>query len=290
MTAKNTVLGVIGGSGIYKMDGVDFVREHSIETPFGKPSDAVLEAKLFERNVFFLPRHGRGHVWTPGEVNYRANVYALKSLGVTHILAVSAVGIMKDTILPGHMVVPDQIYDRTKGSRPSTFFGEGIVGHVMFADPFCDEMRTVILGAASACHATVHNGGCYVCMEGPQFSTRAESRHYRETLRPSVIGMTAIPEAKLAREAEMSYAMLALATDFDCWHETEEDVTVEAVMAVVKANSTLANNIIKEVAKSLPKTSSAPSLAAAQHAIMTDRSKIPQATKEKIALLWSQYL
>ena len=187
-------------------------------------------------------------------------------------------------------MVPDQIYDRTKGSRPSTFFGEGIVGHVMFADPFCDEMRTVILGAASACHATVHNGGCYVCMEGPQFSTRAESRHYRETLRPSVIGMTAIPEAKLAREAEMSYAMLALATDFDCWHETEEDVTVEAVMAVVKANATLANNIIKEVAKSLPKTSSAPSLAAAQHAIMTDRSKIPQATKEKTALLWGRYL
>jgi 5'-methylthioadenosine phosphorylase len=290
ISPKNVVLGVIGGSGVYKMDGVDFKQEHHVNTPFGSPSDAILEASIAGRPVYFLPRHGRGHRFTPTEVNYRANIHALKQLGVTHVLAVSACGIMKESIKPGDMVIPDQLFDRTRGTRANTFFGEGIVGHVMFGDPFCGEMRKIILDAARHEKATVHDGGTYVCMEGPAFSTRAESHYYRNTLAPSVIGMTAIPEAKLAREAEMSYGMLALATDYDCWHETEEDVSVEAVLAVVKANATLANNIIKQVATRMPSTSKAESLYAARFAIMTDKSIIPTNTRNKIKTLWGQYL
>jgi 5'-methylthioadenosine phosphorylase len=287
---KQVVLGVIGGSGVYNMEGVNFLKDHNLTTPWGEPSDVIMEAEIGARPVFFLPRHGKGHRYTPTEVNYRANIHAMKQLGVTHILAVSAVGIMKESIKPGDMVVPDQIFDRTRGHRPNTFFGEGIVGHVMFGDPFCNEMRKLILEAAKTEKATVHEGGTYVCMEGPQFSTRAESHFYRKTLEPAVIGMTAIPEAKLAREAEMSYGMLALATDYDCWHETEEDVSVEAVIAVVKANASLANNIIKRVALNMPKTSTADSLHAARFSIMTDRKKIPENTKKKVFHLWGNYL
>ena len=288
--SKKTVLGVIGGSGVYKMDGVDFVHEHKLSTPFGEPSDAIFEAKISGRTVYFLPRHGRGHRFTPTEVNYRANIHALKQLGVTHVMAVSAVGIMKESIKPGDMVVPDQIFDRTRGSRQNTFFGEGVVGHVMFGDPFCAETRSVILAAAKTEKATAHDGGTYVCMEGPAFSTRAESHFYKKTLAPAVIGMTAVPEAKLAREAEMGYGMLALATDYDCWHETEDDVSVEAVLAVVKANATLANNIIKRVATMMPESSSSDVLYAAKYAIMTDRSTIPAKSREKFQTLWGPYL
>lgn len=287
---KKVVLGVIGGSGVYQMEGVTFKREHNLTTPWGEPSDVVFEADIEGRSVFFLPRHGRGHRYTPSEVNYRANIHALKQLDVTHVLAVSAVGIMKETIKPGDMVIPDQLFDRTRGTRANTFFGEGVVGHVMFGDPFCPDMRTIIRNAAIQQKATVHDGGTYVCMEGPAFSTRAESNYYRKTLAPAVIGMTAIPEAKLAREAEMCYGMLALATDYDCWHETEEDVNVEAVMAVVKANSTLANNIIKRVAHMMPTTSNSDLLYAAKYAIMSDRKKIPENTRKKVALLWNEYL
>jgi 5'-methylthioadenosine phosphorylase len=287
---KKSVLGVIGGSGVYQIAGVQFKKEHVLNTPFGKPSDHIFEADIEERSVYFLPRHGRGHVLTPSEVNYRANIYAMKSLGVTHLLAVSAVGIMQESIKPGDMVIPDQLFDRTRGQRSSSFFGEGLVGHVMFADPFCDEMRQIVLKASDAEGATTHNGGTYVCMEGPQFSTRAESHFYRKTLAPSVIGMTAIPEAKLAREAELSYGMLALATDYDCWHETEDDVSVDAVIAVVRANATLANNIIIRVAKNLPQASSASSLYAARHAIMTDSSKISHDIKKRVEVLWGHYL
>ncbi len=289
-TPKKVVLGVIGGSGVYKMDGVEYVGEHNLATPFGEPSDSVMEARIEGRSVFFLPRHGRGHRYLPSEVNYRANIHALKQLGVTHVLAVSAVGIMKDFIKPGNMVVPDQLFDRTRGSRESTFFGEGIAGHVMFGDPFCAEMRSLIIAGAKIEKATVHDGGTYVCMEGPAFSTRAESNFYRKTLEPSVIGMTAIPEAKLAREAEMCYAMLALATDYDCWHESEEDVSVAAVIAVVKANANLANNIIKRVASLMPPTSTSEILSAAKYAIMTDITKIPENTRKKVQTLWGPYL
>ena len=288
--AKNVVLGVIGGSGVYQMEGVTFKKEHNLTTPFGEPSDVVMEAEIHGRSVFFLPRHGRGHRYTPTEVNYCANIHALKQLGVTHVLAVSAVGIMKESIKPGDMVVPDQLFDRTLSSRRNTFFGDGVVGHVMFGDPFCGEMRDIIVKAATHEKANVHNGGTYICMEGPAFSTRAESKYYRASLAPSVIGMTAIPEAKLAREAEMCYGMLALATDYDCWHETEEDVNVEAVLAVVKANATLANNIVKRVASLMPAQSSSDNLYAARFAIMSDRKKIPENTRKKVATLWGAYL
>jgi len=284
-----TKLGVIGGSGIYQMDGAKVVGEHDIDTPFGKPSDPVIETDINGRRVYFIPRHGKGHRLTPSEVNYRANIYALKKLGVTHVLAVSAVGIMKESIRPGDMVVPDQIFDRTKGVRASTFFGEGCVGHLSFADPFCGELRGVIASSAKASDARVHDGGSYVCMEGPQFSTRAESHFYRKTLEPSVIGMTGLPEAKLAREAELCYAMLALATDYDCWHETEEDVSVEAVMAVLKANSELANRIVKKVSDSLAPTSTCGCLHAAEMAIMTRHDLIPGKTKENLSLLYGKY-
>ena len=286
-------LGVIGGSGLYQMDGVKVVKEHSLSTPFGMPSDVIIEGEIEGtggRSVYFVPRHGKGHRLTPSEVNYRANIHALKQLGVTHILAVSAVGIMREDIKPGDMVVPDQIFDRTKGIRAATFFGEGVVGHVAFADPFCGEMRGIIEGAATKCKAHMHAGGTYVCMEGPQFSTRAESHYYRKTLAPAVIGMTGLPEAKLAREAEMCYAMLALATDYDCWHETEEDVSVEAVLAVLKANAELANAIVKQVATALPKTSTCACLDAAKMAIMTKAEFIPAATKAKLSLLYGRYL
>ncbi len=283
-------LGVIGGSGIYQMDGVKLVGEHVMTTPFGKPSDVVIEGKVDDRTVFFLPRHGKGHRFTPSEVNYRANIHALKELGVTHVLAVSACGIMREDIRPGDMVVPDQVFDRTKGVRASSFFGDGVVGHVGFADPFCDELRKVIHASAKASMATVHDGGTYVCMEGPQFSTRAESNFYRKALAPAVIGMTALPEAKLAREAEMCYAMLALATDYDCWHETEADVSVDAVMAVLKANAALANTIVKAVVKSLPTTSTCECLDAAKMAIMTQADAIPAEARKRLAVLYGRYL
>jgi 5'-methylthioadenosine phosphorylase len=289
-TSVPAKLGIIGGSGVYQMAGVKIVREHEITTPFGKPSDPVMEAELHGRTVYFLPRHGKGHRFLPTEVPYAANIFAMKTLGVTHLMAVSAVGIMRDGINPGDMVIPDQLYDRTKGIRRSTFFGEGIAGHVTFADPFCDEMRAVIRESATAHTKNVHYGGAYVCMEGPQFSTRAESNHYRNTIAPAIIGMTAIPEAKLAREAEMCYGLLALATDYDCWKESkDEQVSVEAVMAVLKANSELANRIIAETAKRLPATTSCECLEAAKYAIMTNPEMIPAATKERLKPLYGRY-
>ncbi len=283
-------LGVIGGSGVYQMSGVELVKEHKIDTPFGEPSDKVIEGRFEGRKVFFLPRHGKGHRFLPSEVNYRANVYALKSLGVTHILAVSAVGIMKEYIRPGDMVIPDQIYDRTKGLRASTFFGQGIVGHVEFADPFCPDLSQWIETAARSVTDRVHRGGAYVCIEGPQFSTRAESHQYRDTMKPAVIGMTGIPEAKLAREAELCYGMLALATDYDCWHEHEADVSVEAVMAVLKANSENANNIIRQLIRQLPEQHSSRIFETAKYAIMTSPDLIPEARKRDLDLLYGKYL
>ncbi len=287
---KKVQLGVIGGSGVYHMQGVSVVAEHELETPFGKPSDVVVEAQVGDRTVYFLPRHGRGHVLLPSEVPYRANVHALKQLGVTHLLAVSAVGIMQEHIQPGDMVVPDQLFDRTKGVRASTFFGEGVVGHVAFADPFCDELRQFLLQASQQTQAKVHDGGTYVCMEGPQFSTRAESHFYRREVDATVIGMTALPEAKLAREAEMCYAMLAMGTDYDCWHEAEEDVSVEAVVAVLKANAECANDIVKALIRLLPESSDCACLDAAQFAIMTAPDAISDVAKARLQVLYGRYL
>ena len=284
-----TVLGVIGGSGVYQMDGVEVIREHDLDTPFGKPSDAVIETRIGGRTVYFLPRHGRGHRFLPSEVNYRGNIYALKRLGVTHVLAVSAVGIMKEHIRPGDVVVPDQLFDRTKGIRPSTFFGEGIVGHMAFADPFCAELSSIVVKAAGSKGANVHQGGTYVCMEGPQFSTRAESHFYRREVDASVIGMTALPEAKLAREAEMCYAMMAMGTDYDCWHEAEEDVSIESVLAVLKANSEMANAAVQEVAKQLPTESDCGCLTAAEFAIMTAPDAIGDGAVKRLDPLYGRY-
>lgn len=286
---KKVQLGVIGGSGVYHMDGVEVVAEHTIDTPFGKPSDVVVETRIGDRTVYFLPRHGRGHVLSPSEVPYRANVYVMKQLGVTHLLAVSAVGIMQEYIQPGDMVVPDQIFDRTKGVRDASFFGDGIVGHVAFADPFCDELRQLLLQAASQTEAKVHEGGTYICMEGPQFSTRAESHFYRREIEATVIGMTALPEAKLAREAELCYAMLAMGTDYDCWHEGEEDVSVEAVVAVLKANAERANEIVRKLAGVLPETSDCACLNAAEFAIITAPDVISDKAKARLDVLYGRY-
>ena len=283
-------LGVIGGSGLYQIEGVEIIAEHAVRTPFGKPSDVVVEAKVGERYVFFIPRHGKGHKLTPTEVNYRANLHALKQLGVTQILAVSAVGIMQEQIRPGDFVVPDQIFDRTRGCRASTFFGEGVVGHVTFADPFCDVMRKLVLTAAAKHTDKLHDGGTYVCIEGPQFSTRAESHYYRKTLAPAVIGMTALPEAKLAREAEMCYAMLALATDYDCWHQSEDDVSVKAVVTVLKTNASLTSSVVRSVAENLTMLPTCTCATAAQFSIMTKPELIPYETKAKLATLYGKYL
>ena len=281
--------GVIGGSGVYQVQGVEIVAEHDLSTPFGRPSDPVVEADVGGTRVFFLPRHGKGHRYTPSEVPYRANIHVLKQLGVTHLLAVSAVGIMQEQIKPGDMVIPDQIFDRTKDIRASTFFGDGLVGHVSLADPFCDELRQVVAASARACSATVHEGGTYVCMEGPQFSTRAESNFYRASLNATVIGMTAIPEAKLAREAEMCYAMLAMGTDYDCWHEEEEDVSVEAVIAILKANAELGNRVVLETAGQLPATSACACQEAARFAIITAPEAITAEAKQRLSTLYGHY-
>jgi 5'-methylthioadenosine phosphorylase len=288
--SESVVLGVIGGSGLYQMEGADTVTEHALDTPYGKPSDAIVEAKVEGRSVYFLPRHGKGHKLLPSEVPARANIHAFKQLGVTHVLAVSACGIMREEIKPGDMVVPDQIFDRTRGLRPSTFFGEGVVGHLPFADPFCEELREVIIEAGKEAGAELHAGGTYICMEGPLFSTRAESNFYRKAVDASVIGMTALPEAKLAREAELCYAMLAMGTDYDCWHEEEEDVTIDQILAVMKANGALANRIVADVAARLPTESDCTCLSAAQYAIVTDRASIPAEAKERLRALYGKYL
>jgi 5'-methylthioadenosine phosphorylase len=271
------------------MKGVEVVDEHTLETPFGPPSDSVVETRIHDRPVMFLPRHGRGHRRLPSEVNARANIHALKQLGVTHVMAVSAVGIMQEQIRPGDMVVPDQIFDRTRGFRPSTFFGDGIVGHVTFADPFCAEFSQTLVSAARKCGATAHAGGTYVCMEGPQFSTRAESRFYRGAVGATVIGMTALPEAKLAREAEICYAMLAMGTDYDCWHETEGDVDIESVLRILENNAALANAAVREVARRLPVESDCACLSAARFAIITAPEAISDAVKERLQVLYGHY-
>ncbi len=287
-------LGVIGGSGVYGIKGARVVAEHPVTTPFGEPSDKIFELETEQdasrdstgtsSSFLFLPRHGIGHRLLPSEINYRANILALKQMGATHLLAVSAVGILADGIHPGDLVVPDQIFDRTKGTRPSSFFGEGVVGHVSFGSPFCPVFSELVAGSASNL-GRVSKGGTYVCMEGPQFSTRAESLFYREQLKASVIGMTALPEAKLAREASLHYAMIALATDYDCWNPDEREVSADAVVKVIKSNVEKANRAILAVAENnrlLPDNSKCPCSHATHHAIITDPVKIPTGAKERL--------
>jgi len=283
------VIGVIGGSGLYEIEGLSDLQEIKVETPFGKPSDALITGTLDGVKMVFLPRHGRGHRLLPSEVPYRANIHALKQLGVERIISVSAVGSMREEIVPGQIVIPDQFFDRTQGKRASTFFGDGVVGHVQFADPVCGDLSTVLAQAATEVGATVHRGGTYLCIEGPNFSTRAESNIFR-SWGVDIIGMTNLPEARLAREAEICYGTVALATDYDCWYEGHDDVSVEAVLAIIKQNVATARNIIK-IAAGLAATSRPCGCdSALQHAIMTDTSQIPGAARERLALLLDKYL
>jgi 5'-methylthioadenosine phosphorylase len=283
-----TFVGIIGGSGLYEMDGLTDVKEVKIETPFGSPSDSLIVGQLGEKSVAFLPRHGKGHRFLPSEVNYRANIYALKSLGVSHIVSVSAVGSLQEEYVPGSVVIPKQILDRTGGQRQRTFFGSGIVGHVSLADPYCPELQGHLNKACDKIDVKNTLGGTYVCVEGPRFSTRAESHSFR-ALGASIIGMTAMPEAILAREAEIAYATLAFVTDYDCWKENEEAVSVEAVLAVLKKNVDASKRIVKEIILGIPKETENPIFSAAQMAIMTPQNLIPFETKRSLNLLYGKY-
>ncbi|MEE9591167.1 MAG: S-methyl-5'-thioadenosine phosphorylase [Thermodesulfobacteriota bacterium] len=284
---RDIVVGIIGGSGLYEIEGLKDVKEVKVRTPFGTPSDAYIMGNLGNVKMIFLPRHGKGHKLLPSELNYRANIFGMKKLGVEWIISVSAVGSMREAIQPGHVVVVDQFFDRTK-NRDSTFFGDGIVGHVEFADPVCPELSDILYRAGKKVKTSIHKGGTYMCIEGPQFSTKAESRIYRKW-GVDVIGMTNIPEAKLAREAEICYATLALSTDYDCWHEAEESVTVEMILDTLNRNVETAKSIIKEAIKLISDTRSCKCATAIKHAIITDRKTIPTKTKKKLEILFSKY-
>ncbi|HKI85182.1 MAG TPA: S-methyl-5'-thioadenosine phosphorylase [Thermoanaerobaculia bacterium] len=282
-------IGVIGGSGLYEIEGLTDIREERLETPFGAPSDAYICGVLDGVKMVFLPRHGRGHRLLPSEVNYRANIYGMKLLGVERIISVSAVGSMKEAIAPGHIVIPDQFFDRTQGKRASTFFGNGVVGHVQFADPVCSELSAALYGAAVEVGATAHRGGTYICIEGPNFSTRAESNIYR-SWGVDVIGMTNLQEAKLAREAEICYATLAMVTDYDCWHEEEEAVSGTTVMEVIQQNVATAQDVVRRIVRKLPIERTCPCATALAQALITDPAVIPKATLEKLGPIVGRYL
>jgi 5'-methylthioadenosine phosphorylase len=282
------ILGVIGGSGLYDMEGLENVRTVSVKTPFGDPSDSLVVGELEGRTLAFLPRHGRGHLILPSQINYRANLYALKKIGVKWVLSISAVGSMKEDIRPGDIVVVDQFYDHTK-FRPNTFFGDGVVGHIPFADPVCPNLADIAYAAAKKVVKRTHRGGTYLCMEGPAFSTRAESRIYRKW-GVDVIGMTNVPEAKLAREAELCYATLALATDYDCWHETEQDVSIESILAIIRKNVENSKRIVREVARRIPGKETCRCGETLKHAVITDRKRISAAKRRRLSLLIGKYL
>lgn len=282
------IVGVIGGSGLYELEGLENVEEIRVETPFGDPSDAIIKGTLGDVTMLFVPRHGRGHVYTPSEVPYAANLWALKKLGAQWCISVSAVGSLQMEIVPGHVVIIDQFIDRTKGIRKSTFFGDGIVGHVAFGDPVSPVLRNILLTASKEAGATVHDGGTYVCMEGPAFSTRAESELYR-SWGAKVIGMTNIPEAKLAREAEIAYATVALATDYDCWHPDHDDVSVDQVIETVNKNAKLAKDIIALAAKMVPAEPDPLVEGACKFAVMTRPELLPADQKKALEPLLGKY-
>ena len=283
----NTV-GVIGGSGLYEMAGLADVESVRLTTPFGDPSDEFVSGTLAGVRLIFLPRHGRGHRILPSELNFRANIYGMKKLGADWVIGVGAVGSLREEIHPGDLVVPDQLIDRTF-LRRSTFFGDGIVAHVTFAEPFCPVLSAALVQAAQTLGARVHARGTYVCMEGPQFSTRAESFLYRQW-GADVIGMTNLQEAKLAREAEICFATLALATDYDCWHEVHDDVVIGDVLRILNENVAKAQRVIAEVVPHLPGQRSCACARALQHAIITDRSRIPETVKRDLAIIIGKYL
>ena len=281
-------IGIIGGSGLYSMPGLTNIHEERVSTPFGDPSDAFVLGELEGRKVAFLARHGRGHRLLPTELPFRANIYAMKKLGVERILSMSAVGSLKEEHAPGHFVIPDQFIDRTF-ARVATFFGDGIVGHVAFGDPVCETVARVIIEACTSEGVTAKPRGTYICMEGPQFSTRAESNLYR-SWGADVIGMTNLQEAKLAREAEICYATAAMVTDYDCWREGHDDVTVEQIVAVLNQNAANACRVIKAAVAAMPRERSCACKSALQYAVLTSREAIPAATREKLDLLLGKYL
>ena len=275
-------VGVIGGSGLYEMDGFDEIAEQAVATPFGDPSDPVVIGRIGGRKVCFLPRHGVGHRLLPHEINHRANVWALRSLGVRWVISVTAVGSLREELAPRDIVVPDQLIDRTGSAAKHTFFGNGIAAHVGFADPYCADLRGHLLAAAGSLTANVHDGGTYLCMNGPAFSTRAEA-HFHRLIGADIIGMTNAPEARLCREAEISSAALALVTDYDCWKADEAAVEVDAVIGNLHANSTLAQRIVREVISRIPDSATSPAHRALATAIFTDRDRWPAATAADLA-------
>jgi 5'-methylthioadenosine phosphorylase len=280
-------IGIIGGSGLYELAGLADVRWRRVRTPFGDPSDEYCEGRLGDRRVVFLPRHGRGHRLMPSELNFRANIWGLRSLGVEWVVSISAVGSMKEAIKPLDVVIPDQFFDLTK-RRVSSFFGDGIVAHIGMADPVCPTLATGLEKAARTTGATVHRGGTYLCIEGPQFSTKAESRIYR-SWGVDVIGMTNMPEAKLAREAELCYATLALATDYDVWHETHGAVTVEAVVQSLLRNVATAQAVLRTVIPAIPPVRDCPCAELLRNAVITAPGAFPLATRRRLDLLLGKY-
>lgn len=286
---SNIELAVIGGSGLYNMDGLSDIEEMDVDTPFGKPSDAIIVGTIHGRRVAFLPRHGRGHVLTPSEVPYRANIFALKMLGVKYIIAVSACGSLREDYAPGHIVIPDQLYDNTK-KRDSSFFGDGLVAHITVAHPFSPELSHTLLKSVQAVDGTVYEGGTFITVEGPRFSTKGESETYRKW-GMTIIGMTTSPEAYLAAEAEIAYACMAHITDYDVWHESEEPVTVEMVIRVLQKNTAVAQNALSHLIQNMDNWAGEMAAHnALRDALITDRSHIPATVKEKLAPLVSKYL
>jgi 5'-methylthioadenosine phosphorylase len=281
-------IGVIGGTGLYDIEGLTDIKEVRPETPFGKPSDAIVVGKLGGVGIAFLPRHGKGHRLYPTGVPYRANIYALKALGVEFIISSNSCGSFKEELKPGHLLIPDQIIDRTR-QRASTFFDEGVVAHIQFADPFCPVLSDIVYSAAREAGATVHKGGTFVAMEGPAFSTRAESRLYK-SWGADVLGMTVLPEAKLAREAEICYASIACITDYDSWHETKESVSVEAILTTMRNNIDFAKKTVKLAAGKVPAKRGCACVNALGPALVTAPEAIPAATKKKFDLLIGKYM
>ncbi len=281
-------VGIIGGSGLYQMAGLEAARSVSLTTPFGRPSDAFRLGTLEGRKVAFLARHGRGHTLSPSEINFRANIYAMKKLGVERILSVSAVGSLREELRPGEMVLPLQFFDRTR-QRVSTFFGGGVVAHIGFADPVCGEVVAALAHGCEESGVVFHRGGTYLCMEGPAFSTKAESITYR-AWGMDIIGMTNLQEAKLAREAEICYATLAMVTDYDCWHPDHDAVTVEQIIGYLNRNAANAQKILRAAVQALPRERRCKCGQALAHAILTDPKKIPARTRKRLALLLAKYL
>ena len=286
---KTTIeIGIIGGSGLYAMPGLSNTREVRVKTPFGDPSDAFITGTLEGRRVAFLARHGRGHLFSPSEINYRANIFAMKLLGAERIISVSAVGSLQEDLKPLDFLIPDQFYDRTR-HRVSTFFGDGVVAHVGFDKPVCPVLAGILGAACDQAKVRVHRGGIYICMEGPQFSTLAESDVYRQ-LDFQVIGMTNLTEAKLAREAEICYSTVAMITDYDCWHPDHASVTLEEIISNLNKNAENAQNVIREAVRSMPAERSCKCGRALAHAIITDPAVIPAAARKRLSVIAGKYL